>query len=256
MCAQPGGARDHCLDWQVHGAGRRLPERDQEPAARLHGGAPQAQGALGWVGGLLGAGLRALRARQRDRQRERTPVCGSAAARFERSLGPAAARPRRTGCVTLCAAHAQLDWVEASNLEAEAKESNPEAYAASWAKLKAADGVIVPGAPHCAALSPGWFTAPHARVEVERAVDHAVVRRWVWQPRHRGHGAGGAVRAREQGALLWHLPGHAGACGQACTSRCKQCSKGTGAPRRARVTCGGCCLLRGGGCVGACCRLR
>uniref|UniRef100_A0A7S0RRZ8 CTP synthase n=1 Tax=Chlamydomonas leiostraca TaxID=1034604 RepID=A0A7S0RRZ8_9CHLO len=39
----------------------------------------------------------------------------------------------------------QLEWVEAGNLEEEAKASHPDAYASSWAKLREADGILVPG---------------------------------------------------------------------------------------------------------------
>ncbi len=39
----------------------------------------------------------------------------------------------------------KIEWIEASNLEEEAKEQTPELHAASWEKLKAADGVLVPG---------------------------------------------------------------------------------------------------------------
>lgn len=39
----------------------------------------------------------------------------------------------------------QLEWVEASNLEEGVKTSDPEAYEQAWAKLKGADGVLVPG---------------------------------------------------------------------------------------------------------------
>jgi hypothetical protein len=40
---------------------------------------------------------------------------------------------------------AQLEWVEATSLEEASKTSSPESYAASWAKLKEADGILVPG---------------------------------------------------------------------------------------------------------------
>ncbi len=35
--------------------------------------------------------------------------------------------------------------MEASNLEDEVKEKNPEVYEASWQKLKEANGILVPG---------------------------------------------------------------------------------------------------------------
>ncbi len=41
--------------------------------------------------------------------------------------------------------HIQLEWVEASHLEPETKSSDPTAYEAAWTRLRAADGIIVPG---------------------------------------------------------------------------------------------------------------
>ncbi|KAF5836679.1 P-loop containing nucleoside triphosphate hydrolase protein [Dunaliella salina] len=38
-----------------------------------------------------------------------------------------------------------LSWVESNDLEESTATSQPEAYAASWAKLKEADGILVPG---------------------------------------------------------------------------------------------------------------
>lgn len=39
----------------------------------------------------------------------------------------------------------QIEWIEASNLELECKEKQPEKYEASWEKLREADGILVPG---------------------------------------------------------------------------------------------------------------
>jgi CTP synthase len=39
----------------------------------------------------------------------------------------------------------QLEWVEASHLEPEAKEKSPDKHEGSWAKVKQADGILVPG---------------------------------------------------------------------------------------------------------------
>ena len=38
-----------------------------------------------------------------------------------------------------------ISWVEAANLESDAERDSPELHAKSWADLKAADGVLVPG---------------------------------------------------------------------------------------------------------------
>jgi len=63
----------------------------------------------------------------------------------------------------------QLTWVESNDLEEVTATTQPEAYAAGWAKLKEADGILVPGT--CAsrmwvfggwsALSPQHFVFPH-----------------------------------------------------------------------------------------------
>ncbi|PRW34103.1 CTP synthase [Chlorella sorokiniana] len=39
----------------------------------------------------------------------------------------------------------KVEWVEASNLEDQTKEEEPEAHEAAWAKLRGADGILVPG---------------------------------------------------------------------------------------------------------------
>lgn len=41
--------------------------------------------------------------------------------------------------------HPIIDWVEATDLEDETKEKNPEAYQKAWDRLYAADGILVPG---------------------------------------------------------------------------------------------------------------
>ena len=38
-----------------------------------------------------------------------------------------------------------IDWIESSNLDDEAKKSDPEAHSDAWEKLESADGVLVPG---------------------------------------------------------------------------------------------------------------
>ena len=38
-----------------------------------------------------------------------------------------------------------IDWIEASRLEKQYEDSEPEAYAAAWAALRNAQGVVVPG---------------------------------------------------------------------------------------------------------------
>ena len=38
-----------------------------------------------------------------------------------------------------------IDWIESSNLDDEAKKSDPEAHSDAWKKLESADGVLVPG---------------------------------------------------------------------------------------------------------------
>ena len=40
----------------------------------------------------------------------------------------------------------QIDWIDAQQLEPEAKEADPKAHEEAWAMLKGADGVLVPGA--------------------------------------------------------------------------------------------------------------
>lgn len=39
----------------------------------------------------------------------------------------------------------EIEWVDASQLEAATQSAQPEVYAAAWAKLRSADGVLVPG---------------------------------------------------------------------------------------------------------------
>ena len=38
-----------------------------------------------------------------------------------------------------------IDWIESSDLDDEAKESDPESHEAAWSLLEAADGILVPG---------------------------------------------------------------------------------------------------------------
>ncbi|KAL2623251.1 hypothetical protein R1flu_003456 [Riccia fluitans] len=44
-----------------------------------------------------------------------------------------------------CSRKLTLQWVAATDLEDNAKEENPQTYAAAWEALKSADGVLVPG---------------------------------------------------------------------------------------------------------------
>ena len=55
-------------------------------------------------------------------------------------------------------------WVEATSLEPESKESNPEKYAQSWEDLRAADGILVPGGFGNRGIEGKILAANHARV--------------------------------------------------------------------------------------------
>lgn len=55
----------------------------------------------------------------------------------------------RPGCIQIAQQESRLkldlQWVEASSLEEEAKVKSPELHAASWQKLRDANGILVPG---------------------------------------------------------------------------------------------------------------
>ena len=62
----------------------------------------------------------------------------------------------------------QLDWVEASNLEEEARASAPEAHAESWRKLQDADGILVPGGFGARGVEGKILAAKYARLNKVR----------------------------------------------------------------------------------------
>eukprot|EP01117_Protostelium_nocturnum_P005698 TRINITY_DN2056_c0_g2_i1.p1 TRINITY_DN2056_c0_g2~~TRINITY_DN2056_c0_g2_i1.p1 ORF type:complete len:569 (-),score=227.13 TRINITY_DN2056_c0_g2_i1:36-1742(-) len=57
-----------------------------------------------------------------------------------------------------------LDWVEASDLEPETENTNPEAHNSAWKMLRSADGILVPGGFGDRGVEGKILAAKHARV--------------------------------------------------------------------------------------------
>jgi len=56
-----------------------------------------------------------------------------------------------------------IRWISADHLDDEAREKEPDAYAAAWAKLKGSDGVLVPGGFGIRAVEGKCAAAKYAR---------------------------------------------------------------------------------------------
>ncbi|KAE8906018.1 CTP synthase 1 [Phytophthora fragariae] len=57
----------------------------------------------------------------------------------------------------------EIEWIEASDLEVEMRESNPKAYDEAWQKLRSVDGIVVPGGFGDRGVDGKVLTAKYAR---------------------------------------------------------------------------------------------
>jgi CTP synthase len=110
-----------------------------------------------------------------------------------------------------------IDWIDAASLEPGSERDDAAVYKASWETLKAAQGVLVPGA--CGRALAGWragrrrcrrtagrtLTPPSHSLPLSLTAP-SIPRRRLRRARRRGQDPGDPLRAREQGALLRHLP--------------------------------------------------
>lgn len=113
-----------------------------------------------------------------------------------------------------------IDWIDAAALEPATEAEDAEAFASSWAMLRAADGVLVPGESgmtmhdaRCMMHNARCCT-PDCQVCFVTAACYSLLAgcapcRWIRRPWRGGQDRCSALRTREPQALPWHLPWHA-----------------------------------------------